>query len=105
MATGYDNCDIEYCTQNGIKVAYVRDYGTAMVAQHTIMLALALSQKLPFYDSCVKSGAYSSQTGFSFFSNPFNELDGKTWGIAGMGNIGGRVARRTEKDEENRHTD
>lgn len=96
MATGYDNCDIGYCTQNGIKVANVRDYGTAMVAQHTITLALALSQKLPFYDTYVKSGAYSRQTGFSFFSNPFNELDGKTWGIAGMGNIGGRVARIAE---------
>ncbi len=92
LATGYDNCDIGYCTQKGIKVANVRGYSTAMVAQHTVALALALSQKLPYYDQYVKSGAYGSQERFSHFSNPFYELDQKTWGIVGMGNIGQRVA-------------
>lgn len=92
MATGYDNIDLGYCKERGIKVANVRGYSTAMVAQHTVTLALALSQKLPYYDSYVKSGAYSSQKGFSYFANPFRELDGKVWGIVGMGTIGQRVA-------------
>lgn len=93
FATGFDNVDIHYCRARGIKVCNVVDYSTGMVAQHTFTLALALSQKLPHYDGYVKSGAYSAQDRFSNFDLPFNELDGKTWGIVGMGNIGKRVAK------------
>lgn len=93
LATGFDNCDLEYCKNRGIKVTNVVDYSTAMVAQHTFTLALALSQKLPHYDNYVKSGAYAAQDRFSNFDVPFWELDGKTWGIVGMGNIGRRVAK------------
>lgn len=93
FATGYDNCDLAYCKQRGIRVTNVVDYCSAMVAQHTFALALALSQKLPHYDNYVKSGAYSAQDRFSNFDIPFYELEGKTWGIVGMGNIGKRVAR------------
>lgn len=93
LATGFDNVDIAYCRSRGIKVANVVDYSTAMVAQHTFALALALLEKLPHYDQYVKSGAYSAQDRFSNFDIPFYELEGKTWGIIGMGNIGRRVAQ------------
>ena len=93
FATGYDNCDLAYCKSRGIRVTNVVDYCSAMVAQHTFALALALSQKLPHYDNYVKSGAYSAQDRFSNFDIPFYEMEGKTWGIVGMGNIGKRVAR------------
>ncbi len=93
FATGYDNVDLAYCKSRGIKVCNVVDYSTAMVAQHTFTLALALSQKLFHYDQYVKSGAYAAQDRFSNFDVPFYELEGKTWGIVGMGNIGRRVAR------------
>lgn len=96
FATGYDNCDLEYCRARGIKVANAVDYSTAMVAQHTFALALALLEKLPHYDNYVKSGEYSAQSRFSNFDIPFYELEGKTWGIVGMGNIGRRVARIAE---------
>lgn len=92
FATGFDNCDLEYCTSRGIKVTNVRDYCTGMVAQHTFCLALALSGKLAHYDNYVKSGAYGAQDRFSNFDLPFCEMEGKTWGIVGMGNIGRRVA-------------
>lgn len=93
FATGFDNCDLEYCRSRGIRITNVRDYCTAMVAQHTFTLALALSQKIFHYDQYVKSGQYSAQDRFSNFDLPFAELDGKTWGIVGMGNIGRRVAK------------
>lgn len=96
FATGYDNCDLEYCKARGIRVTNVRDYCTAMVAQHTFTMALALSQKLFHYDTYVKSGEYSAQDRFSNFDIPFYELEGKTWGIVGMGNIGRRVAKIAE---------
>lgn len=93
FATGYDNVDLAYCRERGIKVANVVDYSTEMVAQHTLTLALTLLQKLPHYDHYVKSGAYSAQDRFSNFDIPFYELAGKTWGIVGMGNIGRKVAQ------------
>lgn len=96
FATGYDNVDIAYCKERGIKVANVVDYSTDMVAQHTFTLVLALLQKLFHYDQYVKSGAYSAQDRFSNFDIPFNELAGKTWGIVGMGNIGRKVAHIAE---------
>ena len=93
FATGFDNCDLEYCSSRGISVTSVRNYCTGMVAQHTFALALTLSQKLFHYDQYVKSGQYSAQDRFSNFDLPFTELEGKTWGIVGMGNIGRRVAQ------------
>lgn len=96
FATGFDNVDIAYCKERGIKVCNVVDYSTSMVAQHTFALALALSEKLPHYDRYVKSGAYAAQDRFSNFDVPFYELDGKTWGIVGMGNIGRKVAKIAE---------
>ncbi len=96
FATGYDNVDLEYCRSRGIKVANVVRYCTSAVAQHTVLLALALMEKLAFYDDYVKSGAYSAQNRFSNFDRPFYELEGKTWGIVGMGTIGRRVAKMAE---------
>jgi len=96
LATGFDNCDLAYCKSRGIQVRNVVDYSTAMVAQHTFSLALSLIGKLPHYDLYVKSGAYGAQDRFSNFDIPFYELDGKVWGIVGMGNIGRRVAKIAE---------
>ncbi|MCQ2520108.1 MAG: D-2-hydroxyacid dehydrogenase [Lachnospiraceae bacterium] len=96
FATGFDNVDLNYCKERGIGVCNVRNYCTAMVAQHTFALALFLSEKLSHYDLYVKSGQYASQERFSNFDIPFYELEGKTWGIIGMGNIGQRVAKIAE---------
>lgn len=96
FATGFDNVDVEYCKNRGIKVANVTNYCTPAVAQHTLLLAMALSEKLAFYDDYVKSGTYSAQERFSNFDKQFGELEGKTWGIVGMGSIGHKVAALAE---------
>lgn len=93
FATGFDNVDLAYCKSRGIKVANVVNYSTAAVVQHTFLLALALEEKLVHYDNYVKSGEYGAQDRFSNFDRPFRELEGKTWGIVGMGNIGRGVAK------------
>ena len=92
FATGYDNVDIAYCKSRGIKVANVINYSTSTVAQHTLLLALMLTEKIAHYDQYVKSGAYSAQDRFSNFDRVFNDLESQTWGIVGMGTIGRRVA-------------
>ena len=96
FATGDDNVDLEYCKNRGIGVANVVDYSTAAVAQHTFAMALYLLERLPFYDNYVKSGTYGSQTRFSNFDESFVELEGKTWGIIGLGNIGKKAAKIAE---------
>lgn len=96
FATGFDNVDIEYCKNRGIPVCNVRNYSTAMVAQHSFAMALFLIENLHYYDNYVKSGAYGNQSRFSHFDKDFWELEGKTWGIVGMGNIGRKVAKIAE---------
>ncbi len=93
FATGFDNVDIPYCKSRGIGICNVRDYCSAMVAQHSFAMALFLSEKLNHYDNYVKGGEYAAQDRFSNFDIPFTELAGKTWGIIGMGNIGRTVAK------------
>ena len=96
FATGYDNIDIEYCKKRGIKVCNVSGYSTPAVAQHTFALCFYVLEHLAYYDEYVKSGKYGSQTNFTNFDIPFTELEGKTWGIVGMGNIGKKVANIAE---------
>ena len=44
------------------------------------------------YDNYVKDGKYANDTSFTHFAEHFNEINGKTWGIIGLGAIGRRVA-------------
>jgi len=95
-ATGYNNIDIEYAKEKGIRVANVAGYSTDSVIQHTFALAFYLLEKMRHYDDFVKSGDYSKWPCFSYFNNYFNELAGKIWGIVGLGNIGRGVAKIAE---------
>lgn len=92
FATGFDNANIPACDRHGVKVANVVNYSTASVAQHTFAMLFYLMENLRHYDEFVKSGAYANQEHFCCLDIPFEELEGKTYGIVGMGNIGKRVA-------------
>jgi lactate dehydrogenase-like 2-hydroxyacid dehydrogenase len=92
MATGYDNIDLDYCRAHEIAVFNAGHYSTDACAQHTFALALALMGKVPYFDRYVKSGGYSASGNFTDLTHPVIEVAGKTWGIAGMGNIGRKVA-------------
>ncbi|WP_044915198.1 D-2-hydroxyacid dehydrogenase [Butyrivibrio sp. WCE2006] len=96
FATGFDNVDLKACTARGIKVANVAGYSTSSVAQHTFALLFYLMESLKDYDEFVKSGEYAAQDHFSKVDIPFHELEGVTWGIIGMGNIGRKVAHIAE---------
>lgn len=91
-ATGYNNVDLDYCKARGIRVTNVVGYSTPIVAQHTFAMALYLLEKLPVYDTYVKNGDYAKSPIFTCFDPFFTELEGKTWGIIGLGNIGRKVA-------------
>ena len=91
-ATGTNNLDKEYLAKRGIAWRNVGGYSTETVAQHTFALLFYLLEKLPYYDSYVKSEKYVNDTTFTHFARAFHELSGMTWGIVGLGAIGRRVA-------------
>lgn len=92
-ATGYDNIDVAFLKSRGVKVCNVKGYSTDSVAQHTFALLFYVYEKLRSYDDFVKSGEYSRHDIFTYFDEPFSELNGKVWGIVGLGEIGRRVAK------------
>lgn len=92
-ATGYNNVDLEYVKERGIRVANVGGYSTDSVVQHTFALMFYVMEKLSYYDSYVKSGEYAKAPVFTHFDKIFMELSGKTWGIIGLGEIGRGVAK------------
>ena len=95
-ATGINNVDLNYTGNNGIEVKNVAGYSTDSVAQLTFTMLLYLVNKPYYYDTYVKSGAYSRSDSFTHHNQPFWELKGKRMGIIGLGTIGRQVARIAE---------
>ena len=91
-ATGTNNVDKSYTGRHNIVVSNVVGYSTDSVAQHTFALLFYLLEKLPYYDTYVKSGTYAGDSMFTHFGEVFHQLSAMTWGIIGMGNIGQKVA-------------
>jgi len=92
-ATGYDNIDVEYARKRGVGVCNVVGYSTSNVAQITVGMVLDLINRTDDYRASVKSGEYSARGVANVLSPTYHEIEGKTWGIVGFGNIGRRVAR------------
>lgn len=95
-ATGYDNIDTDYCRRKGVAVANVPGYAAGSVAQHTFAMLLYLISHSRYYDDFVKEGKYSSVFPVYHENRGFFELEGKTWGIIGLGAIGRKVGRIAE---------
>ncbi len=84
---GLDNIDTDAAAERGIPVIYAPDSTTVAVAEHTILLMLALGRRLTTLAAAVAAGDWAIRNGYSG-----TELAGKTLGIVGMGSIGRRVA-------------
>ena len=95
-ATGFNNIDIKYAKERKIAVTNVAGYSTPTVAQHTFATLLHLYNKIGYYDNFVKSGDYSKSGLFTNLDKSFNDIEGKVWGIVGLGAIGRKVASIAE---------
>jgi glycerate dehydrogenase len=91
-ATGYDVVDVEYCKQNGIAVANIRDYAAHTVPEHAFALILALRRNLLAYRQDIEAGAWQRSEQFCLLTHPIADLHGATLGIIGAGAIGRATA-------------
>ena len=84
--TGYDHVDMAYCRERGIQVSNCAGYSTEAVADIVFALVIDLFRNICTLNGTVRHGGTKDG-----LVGP--ELDGKRFGIVGLGAIGTRVAR------------
>jgi phosphoglycerate dehydrogenase-like enzyme len=87
-SVGYQQIDVAAATERRIPVANTAGANDAAVAEHAVMVGLALLRRLTWADSDVRTGGWPQLT------LGHRDLGGKTWGIVGLGRIGRQVIRR-----------
>lgn len=93
LATGYNVVDIEAAKELGITVTNVRKYGPQSVAQLVMAFVLSFSFRVVEHNNQVHNGEWVKCKDYSFSSYPLMELQDKTMGIFGFGDIGNEVAK------------
>ncbi|MGM0615020.1 MAG: D-2-hydroxyacid dehydrogenase [Pseudomonadota bacterium] len=96
LATGLNNIDLEAAKAHSIEVMNVNAYGTASVSQHTLMLMLALANRLPLYQADIVQGKWQQSAFFCLQDHPTLQLAGKQLVMVGKGELGSEVARLAE---------
>ena len=88
--TGYNNIDLQAAERKGIAVCNVPAYSTARVAHTAIMLILNLASSMRRQIGMLAHGDRRNFT--AHLSVSHTEVNGKTLGIVGLGNIGRETA-------------
>jgi glyoxylate reductase len=96
LGVGYDNIDLEAATRYGVPVCNMPDFNAATVAEHTIMLILAIFRRVFESTLLMKAGRWEPST---IAQQGIFDLQGKTLGILGLGAIGREVAGRAKAFE------
>ena len=84
---GVDNIDVEAATERGIYVVNTPGVNDKAVAEHAVGLMLAISKRLVKADHAIRNGYWDFR-----YDDYGQEMGGRTLGVVGLGNIGGRVA-------------
>ncbi|MCI5523085.1 MAG: D-2-hydroxyacid dehydrogenase [Spirochaetia bacterium] len=92
QATGYNVIDLQACRNHGVTVTNVSSYSTNAVAQHVFAFILAFTNRVSEHSQSVMDDGWTKSLDFCYWNFPITELDGKTLGIYGYGNIGSKVA-------------
>jgi phosphoglycerate dehydrogenase-like enzyme len=88
---GYNNVDLAAAGRRGIVVCNVPDYGTEEVADHAIMLLLALARRAYVADASMRRGEWDYRAALTA-----PRLRGKVFGVVGCGRIGTATALRAK---------
>lgn len=113
--TGYNNLDLDAAREKGITVCNIPAYSSERVAHTVIMMILNLSSTMQTQMAMLAKGNHDNFT--KNLQVPHVEVNGKTLGIIGAGNIGRTVmkiakaldmnilvyTRTPREDEENVH--
>jgi len=84
---GIDNIDVEAAKEKGVKVLNTPEAPAIAVAELTIGLLLSLARQIPRANSSMKEGRWAKKEFRGW------QLNGKTFGVIGLGHIGEKVAR------------
>src|SRR5450631_3619560 len=97
LGAGVDRIDLDVCRDRGIGVARLHAGNSVPVAEHTILLMLAVYRQLPQIDARTRAGVWSKEDARGMH----RQLQGKTIGLVGFGAIGKEVAKRLRGFEVN----
>jgi D-3-phosphoglycerate dehydrogenase len=88
VGAGLESIDCDYALSKDIELIAAPEGNRNAVAEHTLGMILSLFNKLNLADSEIRSGQWNRE------SNRGHELDGKTVGIIGYGNMGKAFAKK-----------
>jgi D-3-phosphoglycerate dehydrogenase len=88
VGAGLESIDCDYATSKNIALIAAPEGNCNAVAEHTLGMILSLFNKLNIADSEIRSGEWNRE------KNRGYELDGKTVGIIGYGNMGKAFAKK-----------
>lgn len=95
VGAGLENIDCEYAKQKGIQLIAAPEGNRNAVGEHALGMLLSLFNKLNTADKEVRSGKWLRE------QNRGVELDGKTVGLIGYGNMGKSFAKKLRGFEVN----
>ena len=86
---GFDTIDVSAATANKTAVCVVPGYGTEVVSDHAIALALCVLRRMNEMDADMRAGIWGHAG-----RRPLGQVHGRTFGVVGMGEIGRATARK-----------
>lgn len=92
LRAGYELMNTALLKELGIPFAIIGDAMSGLVADHAVLLMLAVYRNLVLSDTGVKAGRWDA----AIRGRKAYAMDGKSVGILGMGHIGTQVARRVQ---------
>jgi D-3-phosphoglycerate dehydrogenase / 2-oxoglutarate reductase len=85
---GVDNIDVPAATRRGILVVNSPAGNILAAAEHAVALIMAAARCLPQSNALLKAGTWDRKTYIG------RQVQGKTVGLVGLGNVGAEVAKR-----------
>ncbi|MCZ6874376.1 MAG: 2-hydroxyacid dehydrogenase [bacterium] len=98
LSAGYDRVNIAGARKARVPICTNGGANSVAVAEHAILLILAVYRKLVVYHQNVVAGRWNEGIARTV---DIYELEGKTVGLIGLGNIGQQVARRLKAFDAN----
>jgi len=86
---GYDQINVDAATKAGCAVCTFPGYGTEVVSDHAITLAMSALRRINELDADLRAGVWDYAR-----TRPLGQAQGRIFGIVGMGDIGKAAARK-----------